>query len=243
MDIIKTRDEILIATLPHVDFDGWTLNALKAGVKDCGYGEDMVLRAFPGSLRDLACHWADYADRKMVEELERRGLDDMRIRDKIATCVRVRLELLIPYREALRRVVSFTALPTNTDIATKCTYNTVSLMWYAVGDTSADFNFYTKRAMLMPVYTTTLLCWLQDESDNFEDTWAFLDRRIENVMQFQKFKGQWINNWQGKLKGKFKGRGNGIASGDLKSLFNRIPHPFKAIREGIREAGVWRPRR
>lgn len=220
MDIVQLRDQILLATLPHVDFDGWTMDALKAGNRDLGNDDSMVMRAFPGGLRDFTSHWADYMDRQMTAALEKRDLASMRIRDRIACCVRTRLDLMAPYREAVRRAVSYFALPTNADIAARATWNAVGAMWYAAGDRSADFNYYTKRMMLTPVYTSTLLCWLQDESEDFADTWAFLDRRIENVMQFQKAKGKVQDN--------------------LEKCLKSMPHPFRAFKEGIKNAGAFR---
>jgi ubiquinone biosynthesis protein COQ9 len=127
----------------------------------------------------------------------------MKIRERIATCVRVRLQLFTRYREAVRRLVSFLALPSNVPLAAHCAWQTCSAMWYAAGDTSADFNYYTKRGLLMPVYTTSLLYWLDDSSEDFENTWAFLDRRIADVLK--------IPMYQSKLK----------------AAFSKLPSPIK----------------
>ena len=186
MDLGNIKDEILLATLSHVVFDGWTSRALAAGVADAGHRPDMALRAFPDGMREVVEHFSDFADRRMVAELERRDLGAMRIRDRIATAVGVRLELLAPYREAVLRATAFVSLPQNAGIASRCAYRTVDAMWYAAGDTSTDFNFYTKRALLAAVYGATVLCWLGDASEDFTDTWDFLERRIENVMSLPK---------------------------------------------------------
>jgi ubiquinone biosynthesis protein COQ9 len=185
-----TRDRILLATLPHVAFDGWTRKALTAGVTDACLGPDMALRAFPDGIPELVDHFADWADRRMLVELEHRGAAAMRIRDRIATGVRARLEVLAPHREAVRRSLAFLALPLNAPLAARLLWRTVDAMWYAAGDNATDFNYYTKRGLLAAVYTTTVLCWLADSSENFADTWAFLDRRIADVMKVPTYKAR-----------------------------------------------------
>ena len=114
----------------------------------------------------------------------------MRIRDRIATAVRTRLDLLAPHKEAVRRAVAFEALPGNAPRALKAVYHTVDAMWHAAGDTATDWNFYTKRALLAGVYTSTVLIWLGDQSEDCAETWAFLDRRIEDVMRIEKAKAK-----------------------------------------------------
>ena len=199
----EARDKILLAMLPHVTFDGWSRRSLAGGVADAGYTPDMALRAFPGGLREVADHFASYMDQQMLAELTHYKIENMKIRERIATCVRVRLQLFIRYRESVRRLISFLALPSNAPLAARCAWRTCSEMWYAAGDTSADFNYYTKRGLLTPVYTTTLLYWLSDDSENFENTWAFLDRRIADVLK--------IPMYQSKLK----------------AAFSKLPSPIK----------------
>ena len=177
------KDDILLATLSHVPFDGWTQKALRRGTLDAGYVSSVALRVFTGGLVALVEHLSAYADRMMLKTLEQQNLDEMRVRDRITFAVRCRLELMQPYREAMRRVAAFLTLPSNVPLATRLTYQTVNAMWYAAGDTATDFNFYTKRGLLSGVYTSTLLYWLNDESNDCAETWSFLDRRIDNVMK------------------------------------------------------------
>lgn len=185
-DMDSIRAEILTAALPHVVFDGWSIRALTAGAKDCGHDVVMVHRAFPGGATDAIELHSRLADEAMLAELERRDLEAMKIRERIATAVRVRLEQNAQHREAVSRGVAFLALPPNAPLGAKCLYRTVDAMWIAAGDTSTDYNFYTKRGLLAGVYSSTLMYWLNDKSDGFENTWAFLDRRIANVMQVPK---------------------------------------------------------
>src|SRR5262249_37200559 len=117
-------------------------------------------------------------------------LKAMKIRERIATAVQTRLSLLKPHKEAARRAAAYLSLPPNLPLATKLLYNTVDAMWRAAGDTSTDFNFYTKRGILVGVYSSTLMRWFNDQSDGDVETDAFLAARIENVMQFEKLKSQ-----------------------------------------------------
>ncbi len=106
----------------------------------------------------------------------------MRVRERVALGVRRRLEALAPYREAVRRVLSFMALPQNAGLALRGTWRTVDAIWYAAGDTATDFNHYTKRGLLASVHASSVLYWLGDDSEGFADTWAYLDRRIEGIL-------------------------------------------------------------
>ena len=177
------RDRILVAALAHVAFDGWTQRTLKAGVKDAGMSQDMALRAFAGGIPDLVDHWADWADRRMLDDLAAQDLAAMRIRDRITAAVKARLQVMDHHPEAARRLFAYLSLPPNAPLAARLTWRTVDVMWYAAGDDASDFNYYTKRGLLAPVYTTTALYWLADTSDGHADTWAYLDRRIADVMK------------------------------------------------------------
>ena len=184
------KDKLLCAALPHVIFDGWTDKALAAGARDLKLGAGAALRAFPGGAAEAALHFSDYADRRMLAELEHRNLAALRVRDRIALAIRVRLEGLAAWREPVRRALSFLALTPNAPAAMAATYRTVDAIWYAAGDTAADFNFYTKRGLLAGVYAATVLYWLSDKSEGQADTWAFLDRRIDEITAIPKIKGR-----------------------------------------------------
>ncbi|MHA1597140.1 MAG: COQ9 family protein [Alphaproteobacteria bacterium] len=190
----EIRDLILLASLPHVVFEGWSRAAIDQGVADLpDLGDKAVERAFPGGLTELARHFADWADRRMVAEMEKLDLENMRVRDRIAAGVRLRLQVLAPHREAVRRLLAFLALPGHAAMALKATAATASAIWYAAGDESTDFNYYTKRGLLLPVLVSTTLYWLSDEGDDDGDTpetWAFLDRRIGEVLKIPPLKAR-----------------------------------------------------
>ncbi len=182
-EIEAMREELVTATLPHVPFDGWTMSALRAGARDAGMDPADVMRAFPGGPAEaVACH-SHGADRRMVEELGRRDLALMKVREKVAAAVMIRLEQNAADREAIRRGLSLLSLPQNAPLAARLLYRTVDAIWYACGDTATDYNYYTKRGLLAGVYAATLLYWLDDSSENFADTRSFLDRRIAGIMK------------------------------------------------------------
>ena len=177
-----SADRIVMAALPHVARSGWTLAALTAGARDLGLDRNAVRRAFPGGPADAVRRFSDHLDRTMTSTLEARGIARMRVRDRITFAVRTRLEIARPHRAALGRALSFLALPGRSALGARLLWRTASTMWYAAGDTSTDFSYYTRRALLAGVYASTVLHWLADESEGNVDTWAFLDRRIANVM-------------------------------------------------------------
>ncbi len=182
----ELRDLILLATLPHVVFEGWTKTAMDAGIKDLSDLSGASSEGAFSGMSDLAQHFSDWADRRMVADMAKIDMVPLKIRQRIATGVRCRLQVLAPHREAVRRALTYMALPQHAGLSLTCTYNTVSEIWYGTGDESADFSFYSKRALLAPVLASTTLYWLADEGDDagdFPQTWDFLDRRIGEVIK------------------------------------------------------------
>ena len=184
------RDAIIRAALPHVPFDGWTQKTLAAAAENAGLGAAAALRLFPGGAKDAVLHFMNLADREMTTDLKARDLAAMKIRERVTFGVRTRLERWTPYREAVRRALALLPLPSVAGGVMRGWYDTVDAIWRAAGDRSTDFNFYTKRGLLAAVYGTTLLYWLDDRSEGCANTWAFLDRRINEVMQFPKLRGR-----------------------------------------------------
>lgn len=190
MQASNQADKIIEFTLRHVPFDGWTMDALRRGAVDAGENPDDAVRLFKSSHLNMIEYYSQMLDRQMVSLIEKENLEEMKIRERIATCVIIRLKLMEPYRESVQKASIVLALPQNTPLATKLMYQTVSKMWYCAGDTSTDYNFYTKRGLLSLVYSSTLLYWFRDTSLNFTDTQSFLRRRIENVLAIPKVTGQ-----------------------------------------------------
>ncbi|TXL71055.1 COQ9 family protein [Vineibacter terrae] len=184
------RDRVLDAVLFNVAFDGWGPSGVRAAVRDGAITAEEAALAFPGGALDMIEYHSIRADRRMVEELERRNVGGLKVRDRITLAVRVRLEQNAAHREGVRRALAILALPINAPLAARLLYRTVDAIWYAAGDRSADFSFYTKRATLAAVYSSTVLYWLNDRSEGMSDTWAFLDRRIADVMRFEQLKSR-----------------------------------------------------
>jgi ubiquinone biosynthesis protein COQ9 len=179
----QQRDRLLEAALVHVPFDGWSRRSLTAGARDIGVEPAQARRLFPRGGDDLLAHLDRWADREMLARLDASTLESMRVRDRIAALVRARLEALAPHREAVRRGVAARLLPTNALAAGGSLWRTLDIIWTAAGDRARDASYFTKRTLLAAVWTSTFFYWLDDRSPAQEDSWAFLDRRIDNVMR------------------------------------------------------------
>jgi ubiquinone biosynthesis protein COQ9 len=187
---VPAKEVVLAAALKHVPFDGFSDAAVARAGEDTGADKATLATYFPQGPHSLVEAFSDAADAEMEKRLTEANLAAMKIRERIATAVKARLAALRPNKEAARRAAAFLSLPTNAPLLAKLLYKTVDAMWRTAGDTSTDFNFYTKRAILAGVYSSTLLRWFSDASEDERETDAFLAARIENVMQFEKFKAQ-----------------------------------------------------
>ena len=185
------REQILEFALVHVQSDGWSERSLRMATTDAGFEESMSRRAFPRGINDLIDTYLSKADDLMLRELEKYSLNAMPIRDRIRSAVRLRLEQSSEHREAIRRLIALQCTPQHAGLGMLALHRTVDKMWRAAGDKSVDFNFYTKRALLAGVYGSTTLFWLNDRSAGFSETWHFLDRRINDVMQLQKVRSKY----------------------------------------------------
>ncbi len=186
MDDIAKKDALLLATLADVPFDGWSIAALRAGARAAGMDEAAASALFPRGAVEMVEWFSAWADRAMLDRLAAADLAAMKVRERVAEGVRARLATLLPHREAARRALAVLAQPQNAALALKLIYRTVDAIWYAAGDTATDFNFYTKRALLAAVYSTTMLCWLEDHSPDGSVTEAFLARRLDEAMAVPK---------------------------------------------------------
>lgn len=182
-------DQMLDAGLMHVAFDGWSDATYRAAAADADIPISTARAAFPRGAVDLALAFHARGDAAMLARLAQEDLSDLRFRDRIAAAVRFRLEA-VEDKEAVRRGTTLFALPIHAADGAKAIWGTAGKIWTALGDTSTDANWYTKRATLSGVYGATVLFWLGDDSIGHEATWAFLDRRIDDVMRIEKVKAQ-----------------------------------------------------
>ncbi|ALI55225.1 COQ9 family protein [Celeribacter marinus] len=184
--IDPTREKLLDSALPNVVFDGWGAETFKVAVADSGVSQGLADVSAPRGSVDLAAAYHKRGDRKMMADLATADLSTMRYSDRIGHTVWLRLQAVD--REVVRRGMSLFSLPHYAPEGTKLVWETADAIWNAMGDTSRDVNWYTKRATLSGVFGSSVLFWLGDDSEGFADTRAFIDRRIVNVMQFEKAK-------------------------------------------------------
>ncbi len=194
-DAAKAR--VLEAALMHVPFDGWSQTTLRAAIADSGVAPGLGHALFPRGGIDLAVAYHKAGDALMLDRLAAMDLTALRYRDRVATAIRTRLEL-VEDRELVRRGTTLFALPQHAGEGAKLIWGTADAIWTALGDTSRDFSWYSKRATLSAVYGSVVLYWLGDDSLDHQDAWDFLDRRIGDVMQIEKLKASFRDNPLGK---------------------------------------------
>ena len=194
----SAQDAVIEAALAHVPFDGWSDATLKAALADSGVDAALAGALFPRGPLDLALAYHRRGDARMVAALAAMEMQGMRFRDRVAAAVMARLDL-VEDKELVRRGSAFFALPQNAAEGAKAIWGTADAIWTALGDQSEDANWYSKRATLSAIYSATVLFWLGDDSEDHAETRAFLDRRIDNLMQVEKFKAAFRENPLGKV--------------------------------------------
>lgn len=199
---LPPKDALLAAILTHVTFDGWSEVSFQMAAKDAGIDPGVAHAICPRGAVDLAIAYHQQGDALMLQRFATADQSEMRYRDKISGLVRMRIEAC-DEKEIVRKASAFFALPKYAGDGAKLIWDTCDAIWNTLGDTSDDINWYTKRATLSGVYGSCVLFWLGDESDGNADTWEFLERRIENVMQIEKIKAGVRKNPL--LKGLFAG--------------------------------------
>lgn len=172
-------------------FDGWTQAAVDTAADQLGIDRAQARLAVPKDQASKIDLYIRGVDRALEEWFTPERLENLKIREKIRTIVWKRLDIMEPAREAVRRALSILAMPQNVPTALKTGWRTADVMWRIAGDTSTDYNHYTKRLMLGGVYASTLLVWLDDQTQGYTETAGFLDRRIDDVMQIEKLKRDW----------------------------------------------------
>jgi|TARA_R100000501_G_scaffold13654_5_gene25092 ubiquinone biosynthesis protein COQ9 len=190
MTLDELRPVLVREMLTDVVFDGWGWTAADAAAARLDVPAERVRLVYPAGAIEMVQAWLRVADSDMLSGLHDEKITDMHIRDRIRRAVEIRLEQAQPHKEAVREASKLLAMPQNALTSIRSLWTTADAMWRAAGDSATDLSHYTKRTTLSGVYSTTLLYWLQDDSENFADTRAFLARRIENVMQFEKAKAR-----------------------------------------------------
>lgn len=186
----QEREKLLGALLARAPFDGFNEASLRAAAEDAGVDRAVLAASCPAGVRDLIDAWSAQADKAAAAALVGEEAQALRIREKASRAVMARIAFFRPHKEAARRATAFLALPFNAAHGGRLAWNAADAIWRAMGDASTDYNFYTKRAILAAVWTSTLARWLADDDPDERATREFLDARIENVMQFEKAKAQ-----------------------------------------------------
>ena len=187
----KIRSQLALAVGENAVFDGWTVEAVNSAAAQTGIDPAQARLAFPKAKIDMIDAYIAAVDAAMAAEFLPEKIAAMKVRDRIRSQLWFRLETMAPAREASRKALAIFAMPQNVPLALRTNWRSSDLMWRLAGDTATDYNHYTKRITLGAVYASTLVAWLDDQSEAFVDTAAFLNRRLGNVMSFEKWKAQW----------------------------------------------------
>src|SRR3954469_16791072 len=207
----RLRRELALAVGENAVFDGWTRAAVDSAAGQLAIDPVQARLAMPKTEAGMIDVYIQEVDRALEAWFTPKRLEGMKIREKIRSLVWHRLEIMGPAGEAVRRALAILAMPQNLPLALRISWRSVDLMWRIAGDTSTDFNHYTKRVTLGAVYGSTLLVWLDDQTEGWSETAAFLDRRIDDVMKFEKWKAQW--------------RGSANQRLSLSRFFGRLRYP------------------
>jgi ubiquinone biosynthesis protein COQ9 len=200
------RDRLIEAMLPEVAFEGWSHAGLRAAARRIEMPVEEALTLFPRGAPDLVAGFSRWADHRMLDWYESAPPEAEGTGARVKRALGLRFEVVAPWREAVRRALSVLAMPPHAALGARLLYETVDGIWYAVGDTATDFSFYTKRATLVGVYSAALMYWLEDRSEDFAETRAFIDRRLADVAMI------------------------GKARERLETTLGRLPNPFRLFR-------------
>ena len=203
----QLRRKLALAVGENAVFDGWSRSAVDTAAQQLGIDPVQARLAMPKTPAGMIDVYIQEVDRGLEAHFTPERLAKLKIREKIRALVWRRLEIMAPAREAVRRALAILAMPQNVPLALRVGWRTADRMWRIAGDTSTDFNHYTKRMTLGAVYGSTLLAWLDDKSEGWAETAAFLDRRIDDVMKIEKFKAEWRGSADQRLSvSRFLGR-------------------------------------
>lgn len=190
----RLRLKLALAVGENAAFDGWTHKAVDSAAAQLGIEPAQARLAFPKQAAQIFDAYIQGVDAALEAHFTPERIQAMKVRDRIRALVWYRLELMAPAREAVRTGLSVFAMPLNVPLALATGWRSADLMWRLAGDTATDYNHYTKRIILSGVYGSTLLVWLDDQSEGWMETGAFLDRRLADVMRFEKWKANWKGN-------------------------------------------------
>jgi ubiquinone biosynthesis protein COQ9 len=186
----ELRRQLAPAIAVAAAFDGWSETAVREAARAQAIDPDAAAYAFSGGAMAMIAAWIGGIDAEMATALPAQRLAAMKIRERIGALVLFRLEAAAAHKESLRRALAIMAMPQNAPRALALGWSSADLMWRLAGDTATDYNHYTKRLTLGALYTATLAVFVDDDSEDFAETRAFLERRIDGVMKFEAAKAR-----------------------------------------------------
>ena len=228
LDYNQVRINLILAMLTHVPFDGWTWEAMEQGALDINFEKEKTsslrIKIFKDLFKEGAIDFinvfSEIIDLEVIENYNLIESKPERVPEKIKTIIMIRLNLCQKYKEAVRSSISITAIPVNAKASIKILYRTCNSIWRIAGDKSTDFSFYTRRISLAAVYTSTLLFWLNDNSNNNVETESFLERRLKDISKISSFRKP-LSDLK-KIKNNFDGLKSSINIKPIFSFFKKI---------------------
>jgi ubiquinone biosynthesis protein COQ9 len=190
----KLRLKLALPVGENAAFDGWSGKAVDSAADQTGIDPAQARLAFPKDSAHMVDAYIQGVDAAMEAHFTPKRIAAMKVRERIRALIWYRLEIMAPAREAVRSALSILAMPQNVPLTLRVGWRSADLMWRIAGDTATDYNHYTKRLILSGVYASVLLAWLDDQSEGWMETGAFLDRRLADVMRFEKWKAAWRGN-------------------------------------------------
>ena len=181
----RMEQAVLDAAVRLAPQQGWNAAMVRAAcaANDLSRGDEELL--LPNGARDLAALLSRRHDARALAELATVEAKSLKMRERIARAVSARMEAGAADLEATRRCAAFLALPLNADLGLKLAWESADHLWHWAGDTATDWNHYSKRTILSGILIPALtMRWF----DGREAAEAFVARRIENVMSFEKWK-------------------------------------------------------
>lgn len=173
--------DLLRAVVARAGREGWTEATLRHALEDRGEAPELAASHFPRGVTGAIDAWFALVDAEMEEAAAAENLASLRTPARIRRLVELRLRALEPDREAFRGAAALLALPWNLPLGLRIAGRSASAIWYAAGDESADFSWYTRRATLMGVLAAVTAFWLRPNPPTMDETLSFLDRRLEEL--------------------------------------------------------------
>jgi ubiquinone biosynthesis protein COQ9 len=166
----------------------WSKEMIAGAEINCGLADGYHHVIFPGGMQEMLVEFENWQDRLMLEMIEKSG-KPQKVREQIARALEIRLMELLPKTALINHSAAF-ALPQNFLIANQAAMKSCDLIWKNAGDRSSDFNYYTKRGLLFPVYLGARAFYFADNSKNHQDSRQFIKNALDNIVNIASLKNR-----------------------------------------------------